>query len=375
MGHQVTVISTTVDSSIRKPLISDKDDVTFLRLYKLPGRLQNAEYYSFMKIADYKLLRKFFRININEYDIIFVEGLLETLPRRSLKHLRALNFQNRTVCINHGIAEADYDIALHIASRLLHGLIGGYLLKTYTHVVVFSDFTRNQLVSNLRITERGNISKIMLGIDISNFKKLYLDVSSHKTQINVETQKYILAIGRQHRIKGYDLLIKAFYQLIKDTGENIDLVIAGSRTEFTKTLEEIIKTYQLTGRVQLLDRITEETKLSLMLNCTIFVIPSRREGYGINSIEASILGLPIVATNVGAHSEILKTYKYRVIVSPDSVQELYEGIRFMLDQPKKIPSFDEKRASEYDIRETASELLKLGLQPSSNASGVITHEA
>jgi hypothetical protein len=71
----------------------------------------------------------------------------------------------------------------------------------------------------------------------------------------------------------------------------------------------------------------------------------------------------------------LKTYKYRVIVSPDSVQELYEGIRFMLDQPKKIPSFDEKRASEYDIRETASELLKLGLQPSSNASGVITHEA
>ncbi|EQD74591.1 Glycosyl transferase, group 1 domain protein, partial [mine drainage metagenome] len=56
------------------------------------------------------------------------------------------------------------------------------------------------------------------------------------------------------------------------------------------------------------------------------VYPSINEGYGINAVEARLLGIKIVATRTGAIPEILDGMQNAIVVEPKSEDDLRDGI-------------------------------------------------
>ena len=109
---------------------------------------------------------------------------------------------------------------------------------------------------------------------------------------------FILFVGRLVRTKGLSYLIDAMKMV------NSKLVICGSGPEEAR-LRRLIAANDLDDKVELRGRVDEQEKMRLMASCSVFVMPSTWESYGLAVVEAMALEKPIVASNVGGLPEVI----------------------------------------------------------------------
>jgi glycosyltransferase involved in cell wall biosynthesis len=146
--------------------------------------------------------------------------------------------------------------------------------------------------------------------------------------------KFILNVGTFERKKGHDVLWEAFRQ-IANRFPDVMLVLVGSTGETTETVRNAISTGPLNGRVRMYENLPHSTVLAFMEAATIFVMPSRREPFGIAIIEAGMLGRPVVATNVGGIPEIITHNKTGLLVEKDDAMALARALAYLLERPQE----------------------------------------
>jgi glycosyltransferase involved in cell wall biosynthesis len=112
---------------------------------------------------------------------------------------------------------------------------------------------------------------------------------------------YIFGIGRLVPQKGFDVLLKAFARA--DLGGH-DLVIAGEGPERTY-LESLVAVLGIAGRVHFYGRANRPEVAALFKGCSLFVLPSREEPFGIVCLEAMAAAKPVVASRVGGVPEVV----------------------------------------------------------------------
>lgn len=117
--------------------------------------------------------------------------------------------------------------------------------------------------------------------------------AGYREQGSKETAKCLLAMGRLVHLKGFDLLLRAF-ALIKDKHPDWTLTILGegpSRSE----LELLRERLGLEDRVALPGKVTDPHKF--LREASLFVMPSRYEGFPMALCEAMAAGLPVICTD------------------------------------------------------------------------------
>ncbi len=114
---------------------------------------------------------------------------------------------------------------------------------------------------------------------------------------------YVLAYGRHTRIKGFDLLLRAF-ALLAERVPHMDLILAGDGEQHQELIA-MRDTLGLRDRVSLCGRAKPEEIIHLLNGCRLVVIPSRSETFGIAAMEAISSGCPLVATRVGGLPEVV----------------------------------------------------------------------
>ncbi len=134
---------------------------------------------------------------------------------------------------------------------------------------------------------------------------------------------FILGIGRLVRQKGFDLLIRAFLQAAP---EGMDLLLAGSGPEMER-LRELAGGSAGGERVHLTGTADRGKAAALFRGCEFFVLPSRHEPFGIVNLEAMAAGKAIVGTRVGGVPEVVLDGETGILVPPEDVDALAEGIR------------------------------------------------
>jgi glycogen(starch) synthase len=157
---------------------------------------------------------------------------------------------------------------------------------------------------------------------------------------------YVLSVGRFVQKKGFDILIQAF---AKVTGKHpeVDLIIAGDGEELNRC-KSLALQLGLNQKVFFLGAVDHQTVVELLLQCEIFVLPSRREPFGLVILEAMAAGKPVVATRVGGVPEIVSHLENGLLVEPDSPEELSKATCLLLDDPELG----------YDLARAGYELLK-----------------
>lgn len=138
----------------------------------------------------------------------------------------------------------------------------------------------------------------------------------------------LAAVGRLTNQKGFDRLIEACAFLKRD-GCKFHLRILGEGPERAK-LEELIRQKQLEDNVELLG--FQENPYPYIKAADVVVCSSRYEGLSTVVTESLILGKPIVSTPCTGMGELLGDCEYGLITD-DSVDGIYEGIKRMLDDP------------------------------------------
>jgi glycosyltransferase involved in cell wall biosynthesis len=66
----------------------------------------------------------------------------------------------------------------------------------------------------------------------------------------------------------------------------------------------------------------------------LFVLPSRRESFGLVLAEAMAAGLPVIATQVGAIPEVVKDGETGILVPPEDPSALANAVSDLLDHPR-----------------------------------------
>lgn len=119
---------------------------------------------------------------------------------------------------------------------------------------------------------------------------------------NETKKKYILFAGRLEDAKGCKELIKAFNIYAKKSGL-YDLLIAGVGNK--KYIEEckILMDNEIQNRVHFLGAVSHEEVFRLMYDASIYVVPSRNEGFGFVTAEAMFNGTIVIGKNTGGTKE------------------------------------------------------------------------
>jgi len=147
---------------------------------------------------------------------------------------------------------------------------------------------------------------------------------------HLQNKRFILTLGRLHPAKGLDLLLDAIY-LVKNRNKTVPtLIIAGDGREKENLLRQM-RQNKLEDRVVFAGCVSGADKTWLLANCAFLAQPSRSEGLGSAVLEAMSFGKPVLAAATGGLPEIVTNNKTGLLVEPDSVASLAEGLANMLN--------------------------------------------
>ena len=140
---------------------------------------------------------------------------------------------------------------------------------------------------------KDRIDIVPLGIDINEYNHLP-DEGKFKSKHGIGSEeRVILFLGRIHEIKGLDLLVKSFARISED---DVKLAIVGGDYGFKEELENLIETLDLTDKVIFPGVLTGENKIEALVDCDIFIMPSRYESVTTSGLEAMACFKPLILT-------------------------------------------------------------------------------
>jgi glycosyltransferase involved in cell wall biosynthesis len=108
-------------------------------------------------------------------------------------------------------------------------------------------------------------------------------------------RKIVLAVGRLVPYKGFDVLIRAAQQLVKDS---VVVIVGGGPLQ--QELQQAIMQGGVEDRVVLAGRLSDAALHALFERAALYCLPStyRAEAFGVVLLEAMTYGLPIVASDI-----------------------------------------------------------------------------
>jgi glycosyltransferase involved in cell wall biosynthesis len=169
--------------------------------------------------------------------------------------------------------------------------------------------------------------------------------------------KIIVSMGRIHKVKGFDILIKSFYEALK-FDENMILLIAGKDDGFKSELKKLRKVLNLKNRVFFVGDLYSENKVDFLSNADLFVLPSHTENFGIVYAESLATGTPIIASTNTPWS-IVEEYDCGKWVE-NNVDETTKAMKEILLKDRETMRINSKKlAQEFDWKNIAKEFKNL----------------
>jgi len=186
------------------------------------------------------------------------------------------------------------------------------------------------------IAEKNHL--IRYGIDASKILVLPLGVKLLKLDFAHKKNKNITYIGRLSKTKNIELLIEAFANL-----QNTDthLTISGPDYGQLQFLQNMVKKLNIENRVTFTGWLNNNEKLNLLSQTTIFVHPSLEDVFSLSLAEASASGVPVVAFDVEANSEIIQDMVTGKLAKKTNSESLREAIDYILNNPELISKFSQ----------------------------------
>lgn len=158
----------------------------------------------------------------------------------------------------------------------------------------------------------------------------------------------LVSAGRLVEAKGFDLLIDAA-ALLARRGVDFELVIHGEGP-LRGALADRIERAGLAGRVALAGHAGDT--LAAFAAADLYVLPSRREGFGNVIVEAMAVGLPVLAAACSGPRGLIEDGRNGFLVEPGDAAALADAIaRLLADEARRRSVVEEGRrtARQYEV--------------------------
>ena len=183
-------------------------------------------------------------------------------------------------------------------------------------------------------SELGGENKIEIIENGINLEKMKSDVDfKKKYAINHD---YFLFLGRFHKVKGIDTLLKAM-QLIKNHSlmSSVKLVIMGVNFGFEEEMLKMIKEMNLNDVVKVIKNPPREDVIAAYKESEFLVLPSRWELSPLTPLEGFAFKKPTISTRVHGIPYTLDDGKNSILVESENFNELSDKIIELLNDKTK----------------------------------------
>ena len=311
-GHEVTVYTTDV-----------YDTHSRLKYEKNPMNMDGIEVYHFKNLSD-KLAWKNIPIalgmasalneNIKDFDIVHAH--LYRCFQSVIVHHYAKKYGVPYVLQSHGSA-----LPFFQKQRLkkLYDWVWGYkILKDATKVIALTK-TEAEQYKKMGVNE-DKIEIVPNGVNLSEYENLPKRGEFKRKYKIEDDEKVILYLGRIHKIKGIDLLAKAFADLIKEL-DDVRLVIVGPDDGFLSTLKRQIEGLNIGDKILFTGPLYERDKLKAYVDADVYVLPSVYETFPVTVLEACACGTPVIVTDRCGIADIVEKVGYVVEYDKDQLRD------------------------------------------------------
>lgn len=210
-------------------------------------------------------------------------------------------------------------------------------LRHCDKIICVSSFTRQQMIArhhlaNEKCTVLNNAVDPFMKLPVSFAKPAHLLKRyglTNQNQIIFTLTR--LAVTEQY--KGHDQVIKVISQLKTDF-PGIKYILSGQYDHKEEIrIRKLISEYNVDEQVILTGFIEEAELSDHFLLADVFVLPSKKEGFGIVFVEALANGLPVICGNSDGSVDAIRNGELGNAINADDLDELKEAIKQYLVTP------------------------------------------
>jgi glycosyltransferase involved in cell wall biosynthesis len=224
-------------------------------------------------------------------------------------------------------------------------------LKKSSAITYISEFAKKQTHQYFNVP---SIPEYIIynGNPISNI----LDTSNFFPKISSD-KPFLFSIGDFLERKNFLSIVKMMKHIT-----DLNLVIAGNNDKpYGEEIKNSIVENKLENRVFLTGKVTEIEKQYYLKNCTAFLFPSIREGFGLPPIEAMKFGKPIFLSDKTSLPEIGgKNAYYWENFDPEYMKNiLFDSLNSFDNNKIELEILLKERADSFDWKIASEEYLKV----------------
>lgn len=214
------------------------------------------------------------------------------------------------------------------------------LLHRASKILSVSNFTKRKLLDIERIDD-GAISIFPNTIDpFFNIPNDFMQSTSMRSRLGIAETDFVLftltRLSSKEKYKGYDIVIECLPDLLKQN-KNLKYIIAGKYDSDEKQrLDRLINDLKLKDVVIITGFVEEDELVSYYQMSDVYIMPSKKEGFGIVFIEAMVCGLPVIGGNVDGSVDALRNGELGILVNPNDKNEITHAIVKMMKANNKL---------------------------------------
>jgi len=246
-----------------------------------------------------------------------------------------------------------------IIRSLLHRIVS-YVYKGAKRIIALSELDKPLIKKFNVLGDR--ISVIPNGVELNKYQTIQKESLNRIREKYNMHEKVGLTVAAIKPSKGIEYLVDAVARM-KDT--NASFLIVGDHIKYPKYVSEIqkrINKFKLQDRIILTGWLPENELSRLYHTADFFVLPTLTDTSPLVILEALAAGKPVIATNVGGISELVKNFENGILVSPKDSNAISNAIEILLDDElRRRLSINAKKTigMEYSWQKIAEKTLKL----------------
>ena len=158
-----------------------------------------------------------------------------------------------------------------------------------------------------------------------------------RRMFRIRQERYFLFVGRLHRLKGPQIIVRA----LKILGGDVAAVFVGPDNGYLHKVLEEAKANDVTDRVYVLGYINEEEKRSALDSAEALIVPSlaeHAEAFSIVVSEAWARRIPVVASKIGNLPYRVQDGVNGLLVNPGDARSLADAMTLILTDHKLAKS-------------------------------------
>jgi len=319
-GHEV-VVFTSDAKDLENRLDVERDEIEGMQVYYFRNLFMSLVKWSKLFITPD--LPKKMMSDLKSFDIVHVHEY--TTYQNIVVHHFAKKFGVPYVLQAHGSLPK---IGRQARKWIYDAFFGSTLLRDASKVIALSEIEAEQYKCAGVPAEK--IAIVPNGIDLTEYSDLP-PKGSFKKKFGLEkNEKIVLYLGRIHEIKGIDILVRAFANILHKL-DDVRLVIVGPDDGYLGEIEALIKALKIENKVLISGPLYGKDKLEAYVDADVYVLSSIYEIFGISLLEAYACSTPVIASSVGGLKDLVINGETGFLVEPGSIVELSRSIVFMID--------------------------------------------